>query len=100
MWGVPQPTAPTCMLILAVDAGESGGKPELSRNGVPVCAGPKPGPVPCESENLPAVRPDRPARVPRRPGLAEKAGGRGPPCPGERPRTAPPAPSRARESTP
>jgi hypothetical protein len=34
MWGPHHPAAPTCMLNLAVVAGESGANPELSRNGV------------------------------------------------------------------
>lgn len=34
MWGPQHLAAPTCMLDLAVVAGESGANPELSRNGV------------------------------------------------------------------
>lgn len=72
MWGLLQSTAPTCMLDLAVAAGESGANPELSRNGVIGAhfAYPK-------SEDLSTVRPARPNRAPRRPGPAE---GRWTPC--------------------
>ncbi|GHB23196.1 hypothetical protein GCM10010346_53590 [Streptomyces chryseus] len=65
IWGVQLPTAPTCMLMLAVAAGESGVNPELSRNGViGVLLRTQ------ESEDLPTAYPARPNRVPTRPGLA------------------------------
>ncbi|GHA82082.1 hypothetical protein GCM10010392_05430 [Streptomyces clavifer] len=70
MWGLSPGTAPTCMLVLAVAAGESGANPELSRNGVI-------GVLLCtrESEDLPTARPARPSRKPHV-RASRRAGGR------------------------
>src|SRR5690606_15677138 len=90
--GAPAPGAPQdmglsatpgtrCMLMLAVAAGESGANPELSRNGVLVRVRGFPRARARASVRGPAdSAPGRPARVLRRPGLAEWAGGRTTPC--------------------
>src|SRR5690606_6711206 len=93
-----------CMLMLAVAAGESGANPELSRNGVLVRVRGFPRARARASVRGPAdSAPGRPARVLRRPGLAEWAGGRPTPCasrapPGPRP--APPPSEGAPHVTP
>lgn len=96
MWGVPRSAPPTCMLVLAVAAGESGANPELSRNGVLRALFAR-----RESEDLPTVRPVRPFRVPTTSGPRGMGRWtRALPCVRRPARPPPPAvaPGRARES--